>query len=120
MAEAGVPHSHPGRGVHSHVTALAPPVIELFQQIEDFAASLPPDAASALRRLLRAGLVAEAREHDGSVAEVVGYQHDWYRAFIATQHEHPAAAPLTDPYLYRPPWWPAPAIRRRTPPPVGQ
>jgi len=113
MGEPPVRHSHGDDLTHTHATTLAPSAVELLQGLEDFAAGLQPAAALALRRLLQAGLLAQAGSQAGTAEDRAGYEHAWYRGHIATHHEHAPGASVASgaPYLYLPPWWPARAAR---------
>jgi hypothetical protein len=115
MSEAPVHHTHANGVTHGHTTTLVPNAVELLQQVEDFAASLQSEAAIALRRLVRSGVLADATEWTYTAVDAQVYDPAWYRALIATQHEHPPAAPVEEPFFYLPPWWPVPAARRARP-----
>jgi hypothetical protein len=114
MQAPSIRHSHPDGTSHTHVTVVAPAISALLQQLEDFVAALQPEESVALLRLVKSGLLAE----DGGASREPGgrdpYGHAWYRAYVATHHEHPGGAtPIGDgdvfPYL--PAWWPVRTAR---------
>ena len=87
---------------------LAPEVAALLQKVEDFAGLLDPQEAAALRRLLKAGILDHDGVHDGSGQDSIGYQQEWYRAYLAARHAQdgdgrPSQDDGGSPYY--PSWW---------------
>lgn len=102
-------HAHTDGVRHAHTTVLAPEIAAFLQRIEDFVGSLEPEEELALRRLLRTAMAAPAWAAADDGDDTVGYDHDWYRAWCAANHEHPAgtaAARVGAIYHYVPIWWP--------------
>jgi hypothetical protein len=113
---APVRHTHDDGTEHSHASRLAPEVAGFLQQVEEFAKGLHPEDAAALRRLIRAGMMADPATIESVTADTSGYHWDPFTGYNHTHHTPgtpiryvavQASVAVAGPagYFHLYPWW---------------
>jgi hypothetical protein len=100
-------HTHEDGSEHEHATEMAPEAMAFLQKIEEIAGGLSPDEGMALRRLVKAGLMADEQTVEALTADTAGFHWDPYTGYYHYHYVQPApmyvqAAPV---YVYYPWWW---------------
>jgi hypothetical protein len=107
MQALALDHTHPDGIRHRHTTILVAAAAALLEKLEDFAASLGDEEESALRVLVRAGMLAGEGIIEDAGDDVAGYQFDWLRTHFAVHHHHSGVTPPGSTQVVVPPWWPS-------------